>query len=162
MVFLTLSVHGKRSTSPPERRAYENKEAVAATGKKKREELGTMTEENYQKLQNIGFEFEWQNLRYSFDQRTDHLAEYKKQYGHCSVPTSYSSENNLGAWAGRMRHKYNAGSLPKDKVEKLNEVGFVWSVGKYGAVATSTHTASHTGRRQKLLGMTMKKDTVLP
>ena len=75
MVFLTLSVHGKRSTSPPERRAYENKEAVAATGKKKREELGTMTEENYQKLQNIGFEFEWQNLRYSFDQRTDHLAE---------------------------------------------------------------------------------------
>ena len=56
------------------------------------------------------------------------LVKYKKKHGHCDVPSSCPSEPDLANWVANQRHRKKMGSLAVDRVKKLEEIGFVWSV----------------------------------
>ena len=89
------------------------------------------------------------------------LKEYKRSYGHVRVPESYvcadqnvSDEEqapvNLGLWVKNQRR--NARIRPNDsktilRIEKLNEVGFIWDTKDEG---NTIYDANWTNRYQEL------------
>ena len=66
------------------------------------------------------------------------LKEYKTKHGHTQVPLAFVNEESgesLGAWANHQRRCYSrmkAGSssesLTQVRIDKLNELGFEWTV----------------------------------
>jgi HKD family nuclease len=54
------------------------------------------------------------------------LSEYKKQYGNCRVPKSFDKELNV--WVGLQRRGYKRKTLIQERVNKLNELEFEWTV----------------------------------
>lgn len=55
------------------------------------------------------------------------LREYKNRYGHCRVPSKYTSGGKaLGNWCHSVRKQYRNGRLPEERIEILNQIGFSW------------------------------------
>lgn len=53
------------------------------------------------------------------------LIEYQKEFGNCLVHNGYRINGfRLGSWVSNQRHLKN--SLPRDRLEKLNALAFVW------------------------------------
>ena len=54
------------------------------------------------------------------------LEKYKEQYGDCLVPARFKTLDgyNFGGWISNQRTQKDA--LPKDRIRRLNELGFVW------------------------------------
>lgn len=84
-------------------------------------------------LDEIGFV--WQiRVRPAWQSRFDELVEYKKKNGHSKVPQHYVENRALGKWVAKQRQQYKllkAGKksfLTPDRLERLEEIGFVWSV----------------------------------
>lgn len=65
----------------------------------------------------------------------DRLVEFKEKHGHCLVPNRYKADNKLGSWVSTQRRQYkametgrfNATTLPDDRVQRLESIGFIWS-----------------------------------
>ena len=56
--------------------------------------------------------------------------EYYKEYGDLNVPQSYKTKNEgikLGSWIANQRYAYNNGKLKKERIEKLEQIGMLWS-----------------------------------
>src|SRR2546422_2394128 len=53
------------------------------------------------------------------------LAGYKQQHGDCLVPRSYS-DKQLASWVNIQRAVKNRGKLEHPRVQRLEELGFVW------------------------------------
>eukprot|EP00956_Cyclotella_meneghiniana_P032271 scaffold87865_cov64-Cyclotella_meneghiniana.AAC.4 len=59
-----------------------------------------------------------------WDQRYNELVEFKGEHGHCNVPQKYENNLQLGIWVNNQRKAMKNYKLPKEKVIKLNEIGF--------------------------------------
>ena len=78
----------------------------------------------------------------SFDERCNQLLQYKEQFGDCNVPQRYAENKSLGVWCRHMRAAYRsiqkgvapACSLPQDRMDKLEELGFEWNVINFDEV----------------------------
>jgi hypothetical protein len=82
------------------------------------------TEERQQRLNDIGFV--WDPFDRDWETAFWHLKLYREREGHCRVAQSYKTENGyrLGQWVGVQRQSKN--SLPEGRVQRLDELGFVW------------------------------------
>jgi len=69
----------------------------------------------------------------NFDDHFDTLIMFKEQNGHCLVPFHYSNDNRLGRWVSYLRNQYTSGKLPLQRIEQLEEIGFVWMADAYNA-----------------------------
>ena len=56
-------------------------------------------------------------------------------HGHCDVPHRYKDNPemegfnpDLGNWVRRQRHFYHLGTASKEKIEKLDAIGFRWVI----------------------------------
>ena len=58
-----------------------------------------------------------------WDARLDKLKEYKAGHGGCNVPQS----QGLGSWVSRQRTAYSEGRISRERIERLNEIGFEWN-----------------------------------
>ena len=57
----------------------------------------------------------------------DLLIAYKEEHGHCAVPLSTEYHGvRLGRWVNEQRCSGRSGQLSKDRVARLNGIGFVW------------------------------------
>jgi hypothetical protein len=55
------------------------------------------------------------------------LQQYKKEFGNCDVFRTYIVDGKpLGAWVKNQRTLNSRGNLEKEKVEQLNNEGFIW------------------------------------
>ena len=54
------------------------------------------------------------------------LKEYKNNHGHCNVPQHWSENKQIGLWVSRQRCNYRSKKLTKDRVRRLEDIGFVW------------------------------------
>jgi len=54
------------------------------------------------------------------------LEAFKKEQGHCHVPTVWEKNPVLGSWAARQRFLHKLGELPQPCVDRLDQIGFVW------------------------------------
>lgn len=87
---------------------------------------GRLEKYKIDKLNSLGFywdvNYELWNFKYQL------LKEFKDKHGHCNVPYTYKSEHNLNYWVGTQRAAYRDGIISSDKIEKLNDLGFVWKL----------------------------------
>ena len=63
-----------------------------------------------------------------WNQRYQELQEYRETYGHCVVPQRYKANPKLGIWVATQRNAYEEYRLDQDRIEKLDQLGFVWDV----------------------------------
>jgi hypothetical protein len=82
--------------------------------------------------------------KYDFDQEFQKLVEYKNQHGNCNVPVRYKEDRRLGKWVSKLRERktdlskrgeeyevaksVTGRTLLKERVERLNALGFEWRV----------------------------------
>ena len=59
------------------------------------------------------------------------LSVYRTAKGHSNVPQSYNVDG-LGRWVNNQRTAYHNGKLSQERIEKLQDNGFVWFVGRGG------------------------------
>ena len=57
-----------------------------------------------------------------------YLKAYKAEHGDCRVHASFKAEDGftLGKWCSHRRNDYKNGRLTQDRIDALNELGFVW------------------------------------
>ena len=60
----------------------------------------------------------------SWDERLDELTKYRAKHGDCKVP---ESQGSLGRWVSRQREVYKKGTLSKERVQRLDNIGFSWA-----------------------------------
>ncbi|EJK70073.1 hypothetical protein THAOC_08603 [Thalassiosira oceanica] len=95
----------------------------ARKGEKKLGRTRAITDEQIQRLTNVGFQF---SLQDDFDERFKQLEDYKKENGHTRIPVFDSTRNNLGRWAKRMRDGIANDEtwMTKERKQKLLSLGF--------------------------------------
>ncbi len=79
-----------------------------------------------QLLKEINFDFEYNSTKIekSWLEHYQMLVEYKNKYGHCNVTRQANEYYSLSRWVERMREEKD--KLPKEKLDKLNELGIRW------------------------------------
>ena len=91
-----------------------------------RHKIGELSKVYLARLTQIGFV--WSPADKVWNDMFQRLVKYKKKHGHCDVPSSCPSEPDLANWVANQRHRKKMGSLAVDRVRKLEEADFVWSV----------------------------------
>jgi hypothetical protein len=101
---------------------------------------GKLSSEQVEKLASIGFTFATNQITKPKTVReviakkdieaiwnTQYLSllEYKSKNGDCNVPRDYV-DKTLGNWVSRQRQLNRQNKLAKDKIEKLESIGFQW------------------------------------
>ena len=56
------------------------------------------------------------------------MIKYKEQHGTANAPSNYKTPEgfNLGSWQYAQRKTFRNGTLEQDRIEKLEDIGFVW------------------------------------
>ena len=68
---------------------------------------------------------EAQRWRKQWNARFKELIKYKSEHGDCNVPIR---QGKLGTWVSTQRNRYMAGSLQRDRIERLDVIGFNWAL----------------------------------
>jgi hypothetical protein len=95
----------------------------------------TLTDDRVKTLDQIGFI--WSSHDAVWEQRLSELAQYKRTYNNCFVPSSYKDNPQLAVWVKRQRRQYKfycegnkPASLTPERIAKLEKVGFAWDCRK--------------------------------
>lgn len=77
-------------------------------------------------------DFPWQTDNMSFTDRVDQLVKYQRKHGTLHVSqvayAKNSPEHRLSRWVNEMRRLYNENRLSIERIQKLNQIGFVWNM----------------------------------
>jgi hypothetical protein len=66
-----------------------------------------------------------------WNKQYEKLVEYKRENGHCNVPTrNYHEDMSLGAWVRSQRKLHSKNTIRLDRKDLLNKLGFVWRVDR--------------------------------
>ena len=84
---------------------------------------GLVTEAQIKKLEAIGFS--WNPLDEQWEKMFDTYRDYVKRYGQVTVQ---KREKTLWTWVAAQRVKAKKGTLSQERIDRLNELGFIWSV----------------------------------
>ena len=74
--------------------------------------------------------FVWNVLESQWEEKFNALKEYKENHGHCNVSQYWRENKQLGSWVNEQRNNYRKGKLSKDRIKRLEEIGFVWVIHK--------------------------------
>ncbi|KAL7572636.1 hypothetical protein ACA910_010387 [Epithemia clementina (nom. ined.)] len=91
-----------------------------------------ITAERVALLDKIGFD--WGPSTSAWNQRYDELVAYCQRHGNCLVPRNYAENPQLGSWVRNQRNNYRnmkhgkPSGMTAERIEKLERIGFVWSV----------------------------------
>jgi hypothetical protein len=59
-------------------------------------------------------------------QQYEKLLEFKRNKGHCMVPSKYQQDQSLGTWVSHQRSNHKNNNLRPDRKELLDALEFVW------------------------------------
>jgi hypothetical protein len=86
-----------------------------------------LTEERERKLNSLGFAWSLKGCNNAnWDVRFRQLMEYKEAVGDFSVPKIFIPNPPLGHWVQEQRQAKKSQRLIKERLEKLNSIGFDW------------------------------------
>eukprot|EP00579_Thalassiosira_antarctica_P020811 CAMPEP_0201959360 /NCGR_PEP_ID=MMETSP0904-20121228/6349_1 /ASSEMBLY_ACC=CAM_ASM_000553 /TAXON_ID=420261 /ORGANISM="Thalassiosira antarctica, Strain CCMP982" /LENGTH=255 /DNA_ID=CAMNT_0048505021 /DNA_START=118 /DNA_END=881 /DNA_ORIENTATION=+ len=93
---------------------------------------GTLPGHRVDRLNEIGFN--WSVHDVSWEEQFKQLVEFKGKHGHCRVPVRYLNDPSFGQWVTgqRKRYKGKGGKLGKDRIDRLNGIGFMWEPPRGG------------------------------
>ncbi|KAL7449292.1 hypothetical protein ACHAWC_001363, partial [Mediolabrus comicus] len=87
---------------------------------------GKLHKERIRLLNEIGFDWGTEiGPNTPWMDRYDELEEYKEKHGHTIVK---QRSGPLGRWVDNQRQLRREGKLSDEKIQLLNEIGFVWNV----------------------------------
>lgn len=75
-----------------------------------------------------------------WEQRIADLLEFKAAHGHCNVPSNYCHDRSLAIWVFNCRRQRKQGTLDAQRIQRLDEIGFVWSLRTRRLVARDWDT----------------------
>ncbi len=87
---------------------------------------GKLDNDRIKRLEDIGFV--WRQLDSNWEEMFEILREYRKEHGHCNVPSTWVVNNSkIGMWVSIQRKSYLNNKIDKDRIKRMEEIGFVWS-----------------------------------
>ena len=103
------------------------------TNLRQRKKHGTLPEDKIRILDALGFSWDRKPavakaVAAVWKQRIKELKAFKKEHGHCNVPTHYPANRPLGSWVNFTRHRKKTGKLAKERIRCLEELGFCWAL----------------------------------
>jgi hypothetical protein len=84
-----------------------------------------ITDDQIRKLDSLRFCWSLRT-RLSWDSMYTELLSYKGKHGHCRVPQKYVHNKALGRWVGKQRQNRKKNQLNPDRINRLDQAGFVW------------------------------------
>jgi superfamily II DNA or RNA helicase len=93
---------------------------------------GVIGDYRFKRLEEIGFEWSLVSQTstiLSWDEMFYVLHKYWREHGDCNVPTVWSKNKKLYSWVMKNRRSYKKGTLRKDQINRLVEIGFEWNIG---------------------------------
>lgn len=90
--------------------------------------LGRLPRKRIELLEEIGMD--WQRFDGKWLLGFSHFETYVKEFGHANVPYNYVSADGfkLGSWTQAQRNRKLIGKLSDEKIQKMEQLGWVWSV----------------------------------
>ena len=88
-----------------------------------------LTLDEVELLTDLGFRwnsFEDVYTECDFDEMRSKLITYKEKVGSYQIPKKYEPDPELGAWVTMLRRLYKSNELPKEEIEKMDEIQFEW------------------------------------
>ena len=70
--------------------------------------------------------FDWNPLDTTWEEMFSALVGYRDEFGDCLVPAQWPENPELGGWVMRQRTQYLTNRLGKDRIRRLDELGFSW------------------------------------
>ncbi|MFQ5714547.1 MAG: Helicase associated domain protein [Candidatus Scalinduaceae bacterium] len=87
-----------------------------------------LSKDRIKHLDDIGFI--WDQLEAQWEEMFAALKEYKRNHGHCNVPARWPEDKKLATWVNRQRNNHRDNKLSKDRIKRLEDIGFVWNIHK--------------------------------
>jgi hypothetical protein len=107
----------------------ENKRLAGWVGKQRQDyRKEKLNKDQINLLKEIGFVWEPRDI--NWEEMFDALREFKKNHGHCNVPSGWSGNQRLANWVAVQRQFYRKEKLSKDQIKRLEDIGFVWNIHK--------------------------------
>lgn len=97
---------------------------------------GTLSSDRVKRLEEIGLRLDDIKTKLppdeSFEKGFTETIKYKEQHGDANVPHGYKTLQGykLRRWQECQRSSYKKGKLDREKIRRLEDVGFVWSLRK--------------------------------
>ncbi|MCR4289339.1 MAG: Helicase associated domain protein [Candidatus Scalindua sp.] len=88
---------------------------------------GKLSEDRIERLEDIGFVWSMELGGQRWTEMLGVLKEYKAKHGNCNVPQDWT-DSQLYRWVHSQRTFYRKGKLSEDRIERLEDIGFVWSM----------------------------------
>ena len=96
---------------------------IFVSNQRARFKKGKLEDGQVSRLNGIGFH--WNPNDAKWDERFQELVEFKALNGHTNVSTKVKG---LGSFVKHQRERFKKGKLEDDRVTRLNEIGFEWSL----------------------------------
>lgn len=124
-MFAALADYKKaRGHSNPPQKCDDNQQLGIWVGNQRSERRkGKLSDDQIRQLDELGFS--WAPRDERWDSTYTLLVEYKSTHGHCNAPSDWPV---LGRWVNKQRQAAKRGALTKDRIERLNAIGFVWNI----------------------------------
>lgn len=95
---------------------------------RKAKTAGVLRRDRFKKLNAIGFEWKSSRLMESrWDTQYALLEQFYKEWGHTNVTPK---DLQLSTWCARQRTQRQNGVMPKERIDKLNKLKFVWKLSE--------------------------------
>ncbi|MBT7350803.1 hypothetical protein HN803_08580, partial [candidate division WWE3 bacterium] len=100
-------------------------------GEQRRKKLsGVISIEREKKLNDL--DFIWDVNEYRWSEGYEYLKQYVKENGNSLVSREFvTNKVKLGSWVRTQRHLETDKKLSQDRLQKLNNIGFIWDVNEY-------------------------------
>ncbi len=125
-MFATLSVYkGKHGDcNVPDKWSENPKLANWCGSQRAAYRKGQLSADRLKRLEQLGFE--WNPHAVAWEEMFAELAAYKQAHGHCNVPAKSKNNPRLGLWCDNQKQDYKNNKLPSDRLNRLDQLGFVW------------------------------------
>ena len=86
-----------------------------------------VNQKRIKRLEEVGFV--WDKFGDAFEKGYKETLKYKQQFGNTNAPATYKTQDGfkLGSWLSVQRKNYNKGTLDKERIKRLEKIGFVWN-----------------------------------
>jgi hypothetical protein len=87
--------------------------------------INGLAKERFRRLDEIGFVWDLRDAQW--EEMFATLVGYKEKYGYYNVPKGWPENPKLANWVTTQRRRRKANRLSKERIRRLDKIGFVWS-----------------------------------